>query len=932
MDIYEKWQRRWEESGVFEADPDHRPKVFINGAYPYINGRPHLGHYFSTFLRPDVYARYKRMKGFNVLYPQGFHATGQPIAAAARRLREGDPLQRRILIKTGVPEEEIERFKDPEYWIRYFMGWWIRDLKRAGSSIDWRRTFHTTELNPAYDKFIRWQYRKLKELGLVKKGVYPVVWCPKEEIPIADHDRSEGEGVMPEEVVTIKFPLDGKHLVAVTYRPETVYGVTNLWVNPEATYVEVEVEGDRWIIAKEAYERLKHQKEMKFIREFPAKELLGKRATVPVDGRKVPILPATFVDPAFGTGVVMSVPAHAPYDWTAVEEIKKEAEKYGVDPAELTPIPLIKLEGYSEYPAADAVKKYGAKSQSDREALDKATDEVYKKEYYEGVLGNIFGDLAGKKVHEAKEEIIRRLVEKGWATTLYILPDKVVCRCGAEGVVKIVDQWFLDYANPEWKEKAREAAEKTEFTPSEAKPAVFHTIEWLREWPLTRDVRTSLGTRLPWDESQYIESLSDSTIYMAYYTIAKWLEHPEKYGIDMEKIDDTFFDWVFLGEGDVKEVSERTGIPEHLLHEMREEFLYWYPTDLRFVGKDLIQNHVTFTIFHHAVLLPGKHPRRWSTAGHVTMDGQKMSKSKGNFVNLGDAVEEYGADPVRFAVAMAGNTTLNDANIESRVMEEMKRELPRWLDFVKRWYDGGREERRMVDEWFEAEVSRIIRELDEAYEELRLRDAAILAWHEMWRTVRKYLSITRENPNREALSWALEAWIKVLQPIVPHYAEEAWEAIGKEPFVSVADWPEVKSADQKLVKLMDYVEELVEDIKHVLKLARVEEPRVIRVYVAEPWKYEVVKKIRELLPTRDMGKIMEVIPREHRRELTPIVQRALKDPSKIPEVIGTREEEKKFLEELREYVEETVGVPVEVEDAPVEGKVSLPFRPAIVVE
>jgi leucyl-tRNA synthetase len=472
MDIYEKWQRKWEEAEVFNADPDSRPKIFINGAYPYVNGRPHIGHFFSTFLGPDVYARYKRMKGYNVLYPQGFHATGQPIAAAARRLREGDPVQRRILLASGVPEEEIEKFKDRKYWINYFISWWKHDLKKAGNSIDWRRSFHTTELNPAYDKFIRWQYRKLRKLGLIERGKHPVVWCPKEQIPIADHDRAEGEGIVPEEVVAIKFPFEGKYLVAITYRPETIYGVTNIWINPNTTYVEVETDGERWIISEEAYERLSYQREMKVLREINPEELLGKRAAVPVDGRKVPILPATFVDPTVGTGVVMSVPAHAPYDWIAVEEIRSEVEKYGVDPAELEPIPLIELDGYSEYPAADAVKKYGAKTQEDREALEKATEEIYKKEFYEGRLRALFGEYAGMKVSEAKERIIEDLKKKGFATTLYILPGRVVCRCGAEGVVKIVEQWFLRYSDEEWKEKARKTTKETAFTPEETRPYI----------------------------------------------------------------------------------------------------------------------------------------------------------------------------------------------------------------------------------------------------------------------------------------------------------------------------------------------------------------------------------------------------------------------------------------------------------------------------
>ncbi len=920
-DIYRKWQKRWEEARVFEADPDNRPKIFINGAYPYVNGRPHIGHYFSTFLRPDVYARYKRMRGFNVLYPQGFHATGQPIAAAARRLREGDKKQRDILLSMGVKEEELDKFKDPKYWITYFMNLWIEDLKLSGSSIDWRRTFHTTEFNPFYDAFIRWQYEELRDKGVIERGKHPVVWCPKEEIPIADHDRSEGEGVNPEEIIVIKFKGDVVFPVA-TYRPETVYGVTNLWINPEAIYVKASVNNEEWIISKEASESISHQLPLEIVEEIKGEELIGKIVQNPVTGEAVPILPASFVDPSFGTGVVMSVPAHAPYDWVAYQEIK---EKYYV----LPPRSLIDLEGYSEFPAKDVVEKYGITSQEEKEKLDAATAEVYKKEFYSGVLKEIFGPYAGLKVNEAKDKLIKDFKRRGIATTIWILPRRVVCRCGAEGVVKIVEQWFLKYSDERWKALAREAALKTDFTPEEAKNAVLHTIEWLKEWPLTRDVRTSLGTRLPWDKDQYIESLSDSTIYMAFYTLSKYFNQMDD--SIAKRLDRAFFRWVFYGEGDIKEISERTGIEEEILNRMREEFLYWYPTDVRFVGKDLLQNHVTFTIFHHALIFPEKHPRRWSAAGHVLLNGEKMSKSKGNFLLLREAIDKYGADPVRMAVALAGNTVLDDANIETEVMEELREELPRWLSFVEEWYGKGRENKLMVDGWIESEVSKIIRDVGAAYEELRLRDAAIDAWYTMWRIVRKYLQITRNNPNKEVISWTLESWIKILQPITPHFAEEAWERIGKEPFVGLSDWPAPVSADERLVKFMEYVENLIEDIRHAVKLSRIEEPTKVEIYIAEPWKYDIVKNVRTLIRKKPMEEVIRSVPEEYRKDMVPLIKRGWKDPSRIPEVIGSREEEKQFLKEVKDYIEESVGVPLDILDAPVEGKTSLPFKPAIIV-
>ncbi|HID09289.1 TPA: leucine--tRNA ligase, partial [Candidatus Micrarchaeota archaeon] len=545
-EIEGKWQEAWEREKIFEADPDPtKPKMFVTFPYPYLNGLGHVGHLY-TFMKAEIYARYMRMRGFNVLFPQGFHATGQPIVAAARRLREGDPQWAGFLKSfCGVGDDEIERFYDPKYWIRHFMRRWMETLRKIGASVDWRRTFHTTELNPAYDRFIRWQYMKLREKGLITRAKHPVVWCPKEQIPVGDHDRSEGEGVVPEEIILIKFRLGGKVLPAGTYRPETTYGATNIWVNPGAPYVEAKVDGETWIVSKEAVEKLRCLgKNVKAIKEYRGADLLGMCVENPATNEKIPVLPATFVDPDFATGVVMSVPAHAPYDWIALEDLKRDPEWKHVA-EKIRPRSLIKVSGYSEFPARDAVEKHGIKSQEDVDKLEKATEEIYRKEFYEGRLKEMFGDLAGMTVQEAKRSIVERFLTRNWATTMWILPRPVVCRCGAKCVVRVVDQWFLRYSDPGWKAKAHEVVENSVWIPPEVRRMVHTTIDWLKDWACTRDVRASMGTRLPWDSTQYVESLSDSTVYMAYYTIAKWLEHADEYGIDVSRIGESFFDYVF---------------------------------------------------------------------------------------------------------------------------------------------------------------------------------------------------------------------------------------------------------------------------------------------------------------------------------------------------------------------------------------------------
>src|SRR3989344_4289620 len=136
-EIAEKWKKEWEKSKIFEANPDKRKKFFINFPYPYINSYLHLGHAFSV-TRVDVFARYKRMNGFNVLFPQGWHCTGTPVWAAAQRVRENEPKQIGILKSLGFPDADIPKFGEVQHWIDTFVPAAEADLKRLGASIDWR--------------------------------------------------------------------------------------------------------------------------------------------------------------------------------------------------------------------------------------------------------------------------------------------------------------------------------------------------------------------------------------------------------------------------------------------------------------------------------------------------------------------------------------------------------------------------------------------------------------------------------------------------------------------------------------------------------------------------------------------------------------------------------------------------------------------------
>ncbi|MGC9191080.1 MAG: leucine--tRNA ligase [Conexivisphaera sp.] len=940
-----KWQRVWEERGAFWAEPDSRPKFMATFPFPYVNAPPHIGSIF-TLLRVEFMSRYMRMKGYNVLFAQGWHATGGPIVSAALRVREGDPKQIANLRSMGVPEDEIKNFENPEHWVRYFSARWREDLRSLGLSIDWRREFYTTSMNPSYSAFVRWQYIKLREKGLVAKGAHPVVWCPKEKKVVGDHDRpDEYVGIGPEEAVVIKFRGDdGLVYPCLTYRPETLPGATNVWVRPDAEYELALVDGERWVASHYSLEELSDQgHSVEVIGRVRGSELVGRMAVNPASGERVPVLPASFVDPELGSGIVMSVPAHAPYDYAALRDLKRDPSRYGVDPSlveGLAPRGVIKVEGHGDAPAAELVERLGIIDQGDRR-LEHATRDLYSLEYYEGRLGDAFGDLAGLPVREGKAAFTERLVRAGFALRINTLPQRVYCRCGARTHVKLVsDQWFLRYSDPEWKSLAHECIDSMRFYPEDVRRIFHGQVDWIQDWACAH--KGELGTPLPWDESWVVESLSDSTIYMAYYTIAKYLQHPDKYGIDTARLSPELFDYVFLGRGDPSAVSSSTGINEELLRAMRSEFLYWYPVDFRNSGKDLMYNHLIFFIFHHVAVFPREHwPRGIGINGWVTVEGKKMSKTAGNFILARDAVAKWGADATRVAEALAGDPGLEDPSFDSKAAADAVEELYSWYEFAVNNYGKGRDSRLKVDDWFESVLNRTLMEVDGLMSETKFRSALVAGFYELQNKFRWYLRRSGGVPNRELQARFIEAQTLILAPFAPHVAEEIWSSIGKEGLISLSRWPEADASKVRpeLEAAEDIVRRTLEDVRHVLSLVR-GTPSRVRIIVADEWKYRFVDSVRSAISSGyklgdAINSSVRALSPELRGRAAQVASAISRDPSILSRFVG-RDLERRALEEALDFLSSELKVPVILEDEPPSGggkaSQAVPARPAVIVE
>ncbi|MEM1586282.1 MAG: leucine--tRNA ligase [Candidatus Bathyarchaeia archaeon] len=891
--IEEKWRRKWEEAHLFEADPDiNRKKCFVTFPYPYMNGPLHLGHGF-TATRVDVYARFMRMRGYNTLFPWAWHWTGEPIVGASLRIKSGDKdLIRALREIDGVPEEDLERFVDPIYMANYYTRESREIVKRIGFSVDWRREFHTTSHEPTYSKFIEWQYLTLRELGYVVRGTHPVVWCPSCQSPTGDHDRLVGEGAFPEEYVLIKFIFGDTYLPAATFRPETIFGVTNIFINPDADYVEALVDGEKWIISRSAAVKLSEQlRKIEILREFKGKEIIGKYFKEPINGRVLPILPGWFVDPDSATGVVYSVPAHAPADWVALKDLLNKPEtlrEYGI-PLEviknIKPISLISIEGFGGYPAIEIVEQMNIKDQFDPR-LEEATSIIYRKEFHTGVLKPICGKYAGMTVKDVKAQIIEDFKKMGIASSMYDLPQKVICRCATKCLVKILsDQWFLKYSDQKWKRLAHEAIDSAKIFPESARSYFHEKIDWLRDWACAR--RTGLGTPLPWDPEWIIETLSDSTIYMAFYTIVK---HIRQHNIRAEQLTKDVFDYIFLGKGSPEDISRKTGIEARVIIEMRNEFLYWYPVDLRVSAKELVPNHLSFFIFQHVALFPWElWPRMIGVNGMLMIEGQKMSKSKGNFLTLKEAINRYGADVTRMTLIL-GAEDMDDPDWRDENARGMDTKLRSLYTLIKQIASlSGGEEIKSIDRWLLSVLQNRVRAVTEAIENLKTRTAAEIALYEVWNDVRWYIR-RRGNLNPSILREVANVWIRLLAPFTPFLCEELWSILGNEGFVSVAKWPEYDGTkiDIRSEEVEVLIKSLLDDTQNIIRVTR-SSPKRIYYYVAAPWKWKVYMRLLEESFSKrlDMREVMKTLVadielKSMAKVLAPLVSRLIEEINALP--------------------------------------------------
>ena len=949
-EIETKWRDRWAESKDFETNPNDKPKKFITVAYPYPNSPQHIGH-GRTYTLADVHARFYRMQGYNVLFPMGFHYTGTPVLGMAKRIqKEEKEILDGLRNVYHVPEEVIKTFVEPIKIADYFHEEIKSGMIEMGYSIDWRREF--TTIVPGYQKFIEWQITILKENGRIIQGSHPVGWCPKDQNPVSQHDTmGDVEPKIDEKNFLIKFKLGEFVFPVTTLRPETIFGITNLWVNPNTVYKKVAVDDETWVISEECARKIEFfEKQVKIIGDIPGSDVIGKFA-INHDGREIPVLPADFVEPGMGTGLVMSVPAHAPKDYQALMDLKAANHELA---SKIEPIPIIITEGYGECPAKQICKKLGVSDQTDSK-LEEATKELYLKEFTDGKLNQKCLQFNNEKVQYGRDKIRTWLQENNTLEKFPVLENSPVhCRCGAECVVKVLNnQWFLNYGDEEWKELARNCFDEMNILPNNIRTEFKEVIEWLHERACAR--QQGLGTKLPWDKDWIVESLSDSVIYMAYYTISRFVNDGT---VSSENLTREFFDYVLLDKGDVSLAASTSKLSEDIINTMKKEFQYFYPVDSRHSGRDLVQNHLSFFVLNHVAIFEKKlWPQEIVVNGSVMMDGAKMSKSMGNIIPLRTAIRDHGADPIRLAIISSAEL-LQDADFNMESVSGIQSKLASLLEECSRLKNEPISELQAEDKWILSKTQSLIVQVTEAVEKMRLREAL----HDILFSFESDLSWYAkrvEAKGRKDVSGILykinSARVAMLSPFAPHIAEEMWEKIGNDSQVSKSDWPahSKEGVDVTAMQSEVLLKSTIDDIANILKVTKITPKKIVLYVNSDSTKSKIYRKILSIMVggQNNMGVVMKELIADPEttdaKKMPDFVQKTIKDLHSESEEVKSMKlesesfDEKEFLSsELSSIGKKEFGVDItvysesdsDIYDPKGKARHARPFKPAILIE
>ncbi len=757
--IEKKWQTYWEENKSFKTvEDDSREKYYVLEMFPYPSGKLHMGH-VRNYSIGDVVARFKHMRGFNVLHPMGFDSFGLPAENAA--------------IKNGTP---------PAEWTFRNIEEMTEQLKQLGISYDWEREVETC--NPNYYRWMQWIFVQFFNKGLAYKKENPVNWCPSCQTVLANEQVIDGAcerchtpvgkknlsqwyfkitdyaerlldnlkklpgwpnkvKLMQENWIgksigaNVNFKIDGtdKIMKVFTTRADTLFGCTYMVMAPEHPYLEELVQGTEYEEETRRYiQEVQHMDEIE--RTSTVKEktgvFIGKYAINPVNGKKVPIFISDYVLMGYGTGAIMAVPAHDQRDFDFAKKFDLEI------------IPVV-------------------------ESKDPSVDINDLKEAFvaEGTMINS-GEYDGMNNRKVIPMMVDWLAEhnSGEKTINYKLRDWLVSRQRYWGTP--IPMVFCDDCG--W------VPEKEENLPVLLPEDVEFTGKG--ESPLTTS-KSFVECSCPkcGGKARRETDTMDTFLDSSWYFLRFCDPHNDEKIFEKKKVDY----WM--------NVDQYIGGVEHaILHLMYARFFEMALSDMGLVtAEEPFKNLLT--------------------QGMVNKYGKKMSKSLGNVVSPEEIIEKYGADTARLFILFAAppekELDWSDEGVEGsyRFLNRVWRLIREFKEKVDN-SDGAINIKSVNDKKLNSKLNATIKKVTDDIEKRFNFNTAISSIMELVNELYKYKQ--GEDLNTPLLEDAITKLVTLLSPFTPHICEEMWHELGKEESLIGVRWP-------------DYDESaLVEDVKTIV--------------------------------------------------------------------------------------------------------------------
>jgi len=888
-----KWQKKWEEAKIFKvAEEPKKKKFYCLEMYPYPSEKLHMGH-LRNYSIGDALARYKRMQGFNVLYPMGYDSFGLPAENAA-----------------------IKHKIDPAKWTLKNIDSIQAQQKSMGLSYDWRRKI--SSMDPDYYKWNQWIFLKFLEKGLAYKKKSMVNWCPGCNTVLANEQVEQGkcwrcsaeveqkeleqwffkiteyaEELLndlealewPEKVrimqknwigrsegITFKFKVKNLdiHFEMFDSIPQTFMAQTFTIIAPEHPMVKELVKGTKY--EKEVLEFVEKVKKKKASGEFDIETdmegiFTGRFIEYSPTGKLIPIWVASFVLAEYGSGVV-NCSAHDERDFAF-------AKKYNIP---LHPV---------MFPA------------DEKEAQKiKSLEYCYFKDP-EGILQEP-EEFKGRKWGEVRQNIINFIEKNGYgkSSVNYKLRDWLISRQRYWGTpIPVVYCSKCGVVPVSYNELPVKLPKNVKFTGS------GNPLETSKSFVNCKCPKCKGKARRDTDT---MDTFVDSSWYFIRYCSPKFEELP--------------FD-----KGAVK---------------------YWMPVDQYIGGIEHAVMHLLYARFFTKALRDlGLHNidepfSRLLCQGMVLKDGAKMSKSLGNVVDPAGIIEKYGADTARLFILFAA--------LPEKELDWSEQGVEGCFRFLKRVYGlteksflvGSPKKLSNKDKHIIGKTHRTIKKVTELIEGFRM-SLAIGALMEYVNNLNKY---TETEYNKDVYGDCIRVLALLLAPFTPHLSEEVWKVLGNKRFVSLEKWPKYDNSkiDEKAEAAEEMLHNTIADISYVLELTKTRSPKRIRLIVSDVWKYDFLKLFKkELENTRDVKDLIGVCMkdaefRKHGKDITKLIPKYVKEPSRIPSAVLNQKTEFETLENAKKELEEEFSCKVEIEKAQdseeQKAKQAMPGKPAILVE